>query len=171
MWRSAAVGCGKQVLGECLWGLVAEGGMGPFFIVISRPSPDCGTGMGNVAEHGLDTVASLVSALVMPDGLAAVFPARDAGPYPHVLKGFTEPVGVVSPVGNQPFDRRQGATQRSRADVVAHLASRDEEADWSPGAVRDGVQLGIHAALGSADQAPAPPFFTARLVAVRWAFR
>mgnify|MGYP000361479815 CR=1 FL=1 len=29
----------------------------------------------------------------------------------------------------------------------------------------------LHAALGAPNQAPAPPFFTPMLVAVRWAFR
>lgn len=52
-WRSAAVGCGQQVLGERLWGLVAESGVGPFFVVVCGPGPDCGSGMGHVAEHGL----------------------------------------------------------------------------------------------------------------------
>lgn len=38
-------------------------------------------------------------------------------------------------------------------------------------AVADGVQLRIHAAFGSANQTPTPPFLTPRLDAVRWAFR
>jgi hypothetical protein len=38
-------------------------------------------------------------------------------------------------------------------------------------AVADGVQLGVHAAFGPADQTSTPPFLTPMLVAVRWAFR
>lgn len=47
----------------------------------------------------------------MRDRLAVRLPAWHAGPYPLVSQGFTEPVGVVSPVGSQPFDRRKGAAQ------------------------------------------------------------
>lgn len=36
------------------------------------------------------------------------------------------------PVGDQSLDRRQGAAQRPRADVVAHPAGGDEETDRSP---------------------------------------
>jgi hypothetical protein len=38
-------------------------------------------------------------------------------------------------------------------------------------AVADGVQLSVHAALGSANQASTPPFLTPKLDAVRWAFK
>lgn len=38
-------------------------------------------------------------------------------------------------------------------------------------AVADRVQLRVHATLGPANQATAPPFFTPMLVAVRWALR
>jgi hypothetical protein len=51
------------------------------------------------------------------------------------------------------------------------LSGGDEETDWTPQAVADGVQLGVHTALGSADQASTPPFLTPRLDAVRCAFR
>ena len=57
--------------------------------------------------------------------------------------------------------------------VAGHtnLASGDKEVQRPPFAITDGVQFGIHAALGSTDQAATPPFFAAILVAVRWAFR
>lgn len=46
----------------------------------------------------------------------------------------------------------------ARADVVANLACRDEQDEGPALAVADSVQLGVHAVLGSADQASTPPF-------------
>lgn len=55
------------------------------------------------SEHDLDPVAAFAVALVVPDGLAARLPARNAGPYPPpVLQGLPEPAHVTSPVGEQP---------------------------------------------------------------------
>ena len=59
LWRSAAVGCSVQVLGECSGRLVTEGRMGPLLVVVCRPGPDRGSCRGHVAEHGL--VQKLVS--------------------------------------------------------------------------------------------------------------
>lgn len=52
-WRSAAVGCGEQVLGERLGRLVAGGRMGSLVVVIRGPFPDRRAGVGQVSEHGL----------------------------------------------------------------------------------------------------------------------
>lgn len=41
----------------------------------------------------------------------------------------------------------------------------------APVDIGDGMQLGIHAALGASDQPATPPFFSRRLVAVRWALK
>ena len=45
------------------------------------------------------------------------------------------------------------------------------QAERSPLAVANGMQFGVHAASRATDQAAAPPFFAAMLVAVRCAFR
>ena len=58
-----------------------------------------------------------------------------------------------------------------RPDVINDLASGDEGTDRAAVAVADGMQLGVHAALGATDQAATPPFFAPRLDAVRCAFR
>ena len=111
----------------------------------------------------------------MLDGFAARLPAGNAGLYPLVFQRFPEPVSVIATVGQQPLRLWQAAQQGRRTGVVADLAGGHEEADRAALGVGDGMQLGVHAALGSADQtAPlvaGPPFFDRRLVAVRCAFR
>jgi hypothetical protein len=61
-------------------------------------------------------------------------------------------------VPEQPVDFCETAEQRSRANVVADLSSGDEQVNWSSLTVADGVQLGVHAALGTANQASMHPF-------------
>ncbi len=70
-----------------------------------------------------------------------------------------------------PIDIWQAAQQCPCADVVADLTSREEQVERSALTVADGVQLGVHAAFCSTNQASTPPFLTPKLVAVRWAFR
>jgi hypothetical protein len=123
------------------------------------------------AKHDLDTVAALVSTLVLFDGLAAGLPAPDAGPDPLIFKGFAKPIGIVAPVGQQPVGLGQAAQQRCGAGIVADLARSHEELEWAAPGIRDGVQLGIHATYGSPDQSATLPFFNRRLDAVRCAFR
>jgi hypothetical protein len=49
--------------------------------------------------------------------------------------------------------------QRCPAGVVADLPGGHEEAQGPPVCIADGVQLGVHATFGAADQPPkAPPF-------------
>ena len=110
------------------------------------------------AEQDLDTVAPFVAALVVSHGRLALFSARDARAYPFVLQRFSEPIGVVTPVPKQPVDIRQAAEQCPRPDVIADLSGGDKEVDRAAFAIADGMQLGIHAALGATDQAATPPF-------------
>ncbi len=123
------------------------------------------------AEHALDPVAPLVAALVIFDWRLALISAGDAGAYPFVLQRFPKPVRVIAAIPEQPFDLWQAAEQRPRAYVVTDLPGGDEQVDRSPLAVADGVKFCVHAALCSTDQATAPTFLAAMLVAVRWAFR
>ncbi len=90
---------------------------------------------------------------------------------PFVLQRFSEPVGIIAAIPEQPFGIWKAAEQRPRADVVAHLTGSDEQVERASLAIADGVQFGIHAALGATNQATAPPFLAAMLVAVRCAFR
>ena len=61
---------------------------------------------------------------------------------------LVEPVGVL--------EQRQRALRSIAAMAVG---------------IGDGMELGVHTAFGAADQAPETPLFTARLDAVRCAFR
>jgi len=51
----------------------------------------------------------------------------------------------------QPFDLGQAAQQGPYPDVVADLSGGDKQVEWPPLTVADGVQLGVHAALGLTD--------------------
>ena len=123
------------------------------------------------AKHDLYAVALLVSALVVFDRCLTLLSTGDAGSYPLVLQRFPEPVGVIAAIPEQPIDLWEAAEQRPRSDVVADLSCGDEQVERAALAVTDGMQLRVHAALGSADEASTPPFFAAKLVAVRCAFR
>ena len=92
-------------------------------------------------KHDLDAVAPLVPALVVSHGLAAGLPSRDARLDTLVFQGFAEPVGIVTPISDQPVDWRQRPAQCPRSDIVAHLAGGDEKADRTTDAVGDCVQL------------------------------
>lgn len=104
-------------------------------------------------EHDFDPVAAFVAALVVLDGFAARLPARDAELYPSVFQCISEPVGIIAPVGQQPLCLWQTTQQGSCPGVIADLTCRHEDADRASIAVGDGLQLGVHAALGPADQA------------------
>ena len=71
----------------------------------------------------------------------------------------------------QPLSLWHIVEQRCRTGVVADLARRHEEAQRAAVRIGDGMELGVHAAFGAADQAAEVPFFTRRLDAVRCALR
>ena len=127
------------------------------------------------AEHDLDPIAATIAAPVVVDGLGARLPARNAGAYPLVFHSIPKPVGIISPVGNQPFSGRQAAQQGRGAGIVAYLTCGHEEAQRAARGVSDCVQLGVHATFGATDQTPSlvagSAFFARRLEAVRCAFR
>ena len=103
-------------------------------------------------EHDLNPVAAFVAALVVLDRLSTRLPPRNTSLYAFVFQRFSEPVSVIAPVGQQPVRRRQIVQEGSRSRVVADLAFGHEEPDRTAIGIGDGVQLRVHAALGSADQ-------------------
>ena len=109
------------------------------------------------AEHALDTVSPFVAALVIFDRCLLLLPAWNASAYALVLQGFSEPVGVVASASEQPCHVWQTAQQSSRADVITDLPSGDEQVQRPTLAVADGVQLGVHTALGATDQSITSP--------------
>jgi hypothetical protein len=125
------------------------------------------------SEHVLDAVAAFVTALVVFDWRGTRLPTRDAGLYPVVFQRISEPARIVAAVGKQPNCRWQAAQKSCRASIVAHLAGSHEEANRPSLSIGDGIQFGIHAAFGSADQQTpmivGPPVLARRLVAVRCA--
>lgn len=114
---------------------------------------------------------ALILALIVFDrGLALLSPG-DAGAYPFILQRFSEPIGVIAAIPDQPVDFWEAAEQRPCAGVVANLAGRKEQVERTPLAVEGGVQIGIHAAFGPANQTTAPTFLAEMPVAVWCAFR
>jgi hypothetical protein len=121
------------------------------------------------AEHDLDAVAVLGSALVMIDGTTARLSAGDAGLYPFVFQRISETVGIVDPVSQQPFCLRQAAQQSGCTRAIADLTCGHAETARTPIGtgigIGDGMHLRGHAAFGSADQTSARslglPFSTA----------
>jgi hypothetical protein len=86
-------------------------------------------------EHDLDPVA----ALVLLGGFAARLSTGDAGLYPLVFQRISEPVGIMAPVGLQPFGFWQAARQCRRSGVIADLALSHTEAVRAALDVGDGM--------------------------------
>lgn len=122
------------------------------------------------AEHDFDPVAASIAALVVFHGGLALRAARDAGAYPFVFQRLSEPVSVIAAIPKQPADLWQTFQPCPCTDVVADLTGSDDEVQRPPNSVTDGMQLGIHTALGAPNPF-APPFFTRMLVAVLCALR
>ena len=70
------------------------------------------------------------------------------GRIPFVFQRFSEPVSVIAAVAEQPIDLRYAAQQCSCADVIADLPSSDKQVQWSPLAIANGVEFGVHPAFG-----------------------
>lgn len=119
------------------------------------------------AEHDLDAVAELVTALVVIDVQGAELAARNARLNALLLERVSEPFGVIASIGQQPLRFGQVVEQGRCASVIADLASRDEEAQRAVVGIGNSVKLGVHTALGPSDQAVEIPLFTPRLDAVR----
>ena len=64
------------------------------------------------------------------------------------------PMALQWQLPEQPINHRQAAQQSPCADTIADLTDGDEQVARPAPAVADGMQLGIHAALGPANQAP-----------------
>lgn len=67
-------------------------------VVYGDPSP-----VLEAAEHDLGAVAAFVDALVVFDFLGPQFSARDAGNDAPFQQEVAEPVGIITPVGQQPL--------------------------------------------------------------------
>jgi hypothetical protein len=104
------------------------------------------------SEHGLDLVAAFVAALVVFDGLSTGLQAWDARLYPFGFQRISEPVGIVTPIWQQPLGLGQTPLQSRRSGVVTDLTCGHEKAGRAAIAIGDGMKLGIFASFGSANQ-------------------
>ena len=79
--------------------------------------------------------------LVVLHRFLPLFSTGDAGAYPFVFQCFSEPIGVVTTISEQPINFWQAANESSRANVIADLTGCHKEVQWAPLAVAEGVQL------------------------------
>ena len=138
---------------------------------------------------------------VSATAVVAVLPLWDADLYPFVFQRFSIPIGIATPVRQEPFGLWKVPPPGGSAHVVADLACRHEELQRPALSVCHGMKLGVQpaplrgeliprsnssspphppdppphsAGLRGCTAAPVPPhtpFFTATLKAVRGAFR
>lgn len=87
------------------------------------------------------------------------------------LQSTPKPIGVMATIAEQPLCLWQVVQQRGRTSIVADLPGGYEGAGRSPVRIGDCVQLGIHGAFCTANQAPEIAFFARRLGAVRCTVR
>ena len=98
--------------------------------------------------------------IVVSDRLIAPRSAGDSGAYLFVFQGFSEPIGIIAAIPRQPVHIWYATEQSPSTDVIADLSGGDKEVQRPSFAITDGVQLGIHAAFGSANQAATHLFLT-----------
>ncbi len=114
-------------------------------------------------------MALFVEYLVEHNGLAAVDFWRGASLDPFGLESVPEGVTVIALVGDQRLGFRKPWIKQLCADVIAHLALREQQHDRLAITIRDGMEFGVQAAFRAPDTAGNIPFLS-RLAAVRWAF-
>ena len=117
--------CGGQVQGEACRGLVAEGRVGPFGVVVRDPGRDQIAGMGEVAEQ------RLVQELVPHPAVEAFDKAvlhrlarRDVVPFDLVLGAPLQDRvrGQFGPVDRGVFRRLYAATKRLDGSLLGDIA-------------------------------------------------
>lgn len=122
------------------------------------------------AKHVFNFVALFVEFFIVLMLHLAVLAGRNAGCNPFVDQLYTEPVAVISPVGQQMLAVWQSLDDQSRSFVITHLPLGQEHDDGPARSITNGMKLGIQTAFGSTDTAGNSPFLS-RLAAVRCALR
>lgn len=75
-------------------------------------------------KHDFNPATTIVAALVVLDGLLALFLAGDACAYPFVFQRFSEPTYVIFTSTKQPIYFWQAAEKRLCTDMVTKLVQR-----------------------------------------------
>jgi len=114
--------------------------------------------MLDFVEEALDQIALLVDMLVIRDGLRSRSGRRNDRLGTGLCDARTKPIGVITPVGQQMFER-QAADEVLGLDNVVHLAASQDEADGIAKRIHAGADLGAQAAARTPDRLIlAPPF-------------
>ena len=83
---------------------------------------------------------------VSATAVVAVLPLWDADLYPFVFQRFSIPIGIATPVRQEPFGLWKVPPPGGSAHVVADLACRDEDLQGPPLGVCHGMKLGVQPA-------------------------
>ena len=125
----------------------------------------------DAGKHVLDLVAQTVEVSVVRDRDLPTCAGRDARGNPHLDQCVAEPIGILAPICQQRPGLRKRGQKRPCPDVIRGLACGQKHPDRAALRIGQDVQFGVQAALCAPDQPPAPPFFSARLDAVRRVFK
>jgi hypothetical protein len=114
--------------------------------------------MLDLVEEALDQIAVLVDVAVVGDGLRSR-PARwDDGRSPGICDASAKPIGVITFVGQEMFERN-AADQVIGLEDIVDLAARQNEANRIAERIDAGADLGAQAAARTPDRLIlAPPF-------------
>ena len=122
------------------------------------------------ANDLFDPIALLVGLLVVFDRLVAAGTAGNAGVDADACQSVTEPIAVMTLVGDEHVGPGQGGQYGRRAAIVTHLAFGQQQDQRLAVGVANCVQFGVQAAFGTSNTARNIPFLS-RLAVVRWALR
>jgi hypothetical protein len=117
-----------------------------------------------------DLVAEAIQRRVLRDLELSADAGRQTRRNPQYDRRVAEPIGIVAPVCQQNPRLRDRGRHRPRAGAVQGLASRKEYPDRSSLCVGRDMLFRVPAAFRPTGQPSAPPFFAARLKAVRCSF-
>ena len=106
----------------------------------------------------VDFVAFFVLVSVVRDWNLAPFARGDTGRNTFVFKSFAIPISIIAPVSEHVFGFWQVFEKTPRAYIIAALSSRQKHPQGAAKRVSDGMEFGVHPALGTPDQAADPPF-------------
>ena len=103
------------------------------------------------SEHVLDLVTLAVDCCIVRDGHLSVGLRWDAGGDAPFGQCVTEPVGIITPIGEQCLGPGGRTNHQRGALVVAHLPFAEQHDQRAAPAVADRVELGVQAAFGASD--------------------
>jgi hypothetical protein len=84
----------------------------------------------DLVEEALDQVPSAIAIRAEADRLVAIAPRWDVGPGALLNGQCSDPVGIITSVGQQHCSRLQTRQEFTGKPVVMRLTGRQREPDW-----------------------------------------